>query len=44
MCVEIWLELGATWEGGMESYCSGNFLESMRVSVVRTPSNEGHRV
>jgi hypothetical protein len=25
--------------GGMETYCSGKFLESMRVILVRTPSN-----
>ena len=30
--------------GRVETSCSGNFLESMRVALVRIASNGGHEV
>jgi hypothetical protein len=34
--------LGA-FEGEVETQCSGNSMESMRLTLVKTPSNRGHR-
>ena len=37
---------GIGWQLGdrVETYCSGNFLESMRVFLVRSPGKEGDGV
>ena len=36
--------IGSHCRGDVKTQCSEDSLESMRVTLVRTPSNEGYRV
>jgi hypothetical protein len=43
------LEIQMEWNYGhlsheLEAYCNGNFQESMRMTLAKTPSNGGYKV
>ena len=43
-CGERQLDTIGHLKGGVETYCCGNFLDSMKVILMRTHSNGGFRV